>query len=134
MNPLDLLAKDRVTLVKKDGRRFPNLPAVVPDHRTIMTNDPSIPIEDGDDFERTLPSGVVELFAVLDAGFRAALPGLPAGYSSKVRKSTAPAPVPQRVVNNYNLVGPNSRVNNQSVDSSTNVVNVESHQVFTNIR
>jgi len=53
--PLRDFLNDRVTLIKKDGRRFDNLPAAV-QSGGILTNDPKIPIEDGDWFERQTPS------------------------------------------------------------------------------
>src|SRR2546422_9462054 len=55
--PLRDFLNDRVTLIKKDGRRFDNLPASVQSDN-ILTNDPKIPIEDGDSFERQTPSGI----------------------------------------------------------------------------
>jgi FlaG/FlaF family flagellin (archaellin) len=131
MSLFSRVTTDRVTLVKKDGRRFPDLPASVQSGK-IFTFDPKIPIEDDDEFHRALPSGILERFVILDAGFFAAVGGMPASYQSKVRKSTAPAPAAQQNV--YNLTGANSRVNIQSSDSSTNVVNVESHQLFADIR
>jgi hypothetical protein len=124
---------DRVTLVKKNGQRFENLPANV-QSGMIMTQDPKIPIEDGDQFERRTPSGVVENFIVLDAGFHQAFSSIAAHYQSKVRKTTA---IQQSVHGShvvYNLSGPNARVNIQSTDSSTNVVNVESAALFDKLR
>ena len=131
------LLKDRVTLVKKDGRRCENLPASV-QSGLIFTDNPKIPIEDGDQFERQLPSGIVDVFTVVDSGFYKRFHSIPAHYQSKVRKNTAespasprPAAEPQVV---YNLTGPNARVNIQSSDSSTNVVSVESAVLFDNLR
>ena len=128
---------DRVTLVKTDGRRFENLRASVQSN-LIFTDNPETPIEDGDQFERQLPSGVVEVFTVVDSGFNQGAFGIPAHYQSKVRKNTAqslasprPTTSPQVV---YNLIGPNSRVNIRSSDSSTNVVNVDSAVLFDNLR
>ena len=137
MSPFGAFMNDRVSLIKKDGTRFENLPASVQSGR-IFTYDPKIPIEDGDQFERQLPSGIVEVFTVVDSGFQQAFHGIPAHYQSKVRKNTAesprsprPAAEPQVV---YNLIGPNARVNIQSSDSSTNVVSVESVVLFDNLR
>jgi hypothetical protein len=127
------LMTDRVTLVKKDGRRFENLSASVQSGK-ILTDNPKIPIEDGDEFERRLPSGIPEVFTVLDAGFQQGMPGMPSHYQSAVRKSTAVTPAAPQPHVVYNLVGANSRVNIQSSDSSTNVVNVESSVLFTNLR
>ena len=137
MSIFQSLKNDRVTLVKKDGQRFEHLPASV-QAGLIWTFNPKIPIEDGDRFERQLPSGIVDVFTVLDSGFQQGLHGIPAHYESKVRKNTAesppsprPAAGPQVV---YNLIGPNTRINIQSSDSSTNVVNVESADLFDNLR
>lgn len=128
------LMNDRVTLVKKDGSRFEDLRAAV-QAKLILTDDGKLPIEDGDIFERKLPSGIVESFEILDAGFFQSMPGMPAHYQSKVRKVTSQtrsSPPPQQIV--YNLIGPNSRVNMQSTDSSTNVVSVDSTVLFDNLR
>ena len=133
MNIFQSLKNDRVTLVKKDGQRFENLPASV-QSGLILTDNPKIPIEDGDQFERQLPSGIVDVFTVVDSGFQQGFHGIPPHYQSKVRKNTAesrPAAGPQVV---YNLIGPNARVNIQSSDSSTNVVSVESAVLFDNLR
>ena len=124
---------ERVTLVKKDGQRFEDLRAAVQSN-LIMTDNPQIPIEDGDQFERQLPSGIVEVFMVVDSGFQQGLHGIPPHYQSKVRKNTAasrPAARPQVV---YNLIGSNARVNFQSSDSSTNVGSVESAALFDDLR
>lgn len=124
---------EHVTLVKKDGRRFEHLPAAVQSD-VIMTNDPKIPIEDGDAFERKIPSGITERFLILDAGFKPKFHSFDAHYQSKVRRETAIArpQSPSHVV--YNLIGPNSRVNIQSLDSSTNIVNVETSALFEALR
>lgn len=124
---------EHVTLIKKDGRRFENLPAAVQSD-VIMTNDPQIPIEDGDSFERRIPSGVTERFLILDAGFKPKFHSFDAHYQSKVRKETAVArsQPPTQVV--YNLSGANSRVNIQSADLSTNIVNVEAAALFEALR
>lgn len=125
---------EAVTLVKMDGRRFENLPAIVQSNM-IFTEDPKIPIEDGDQFERVLPSGIKESFIVLDAGFQQGFgSAMPSHYQSKVRKSTAATPSRPQQHNVYNLVGANSRVNIQSSDSSTNVINVQSSQLFADMR
>ena len=59
-----------MTLVKKDGKRFEDLPALV-QSGLILTDNPEIPIEDGDQFERQLPSGIVDvLHSVVDSGFQ----------------------------------------------------------------
>ena len=135
MNVFQSLKNDRVTLVKKDGKRFKNLSASVQTD-LIFTYNPEIPIEDGDQFERQLPSGIVDVYTVVDSGFQQSLHSMPAHYQSKVRKNTAR---PRRSTDQrrevvYNLIGSNARVNIQSSDSSTNVVNVESGILFDTLR
>ena len=142
MNVFQLLKNDRVTLVKKDGQRFEDLSASVQTD-LILTYNPEIPIEDGDQFERQLPSGIVDVYTVEDSGFHgltgsAGRHSIPAHYQSKVRKNTAASPPQHRpeagpqVV--YNLIGSSTRVNIQSSDSSTNVVNVKSGILFDTLR
>ena len=128
------LLNDKVALVKRDGHRFENLPASV-STGLILTQNPEIPVEEGDRFERRLPNGIVESFLVLDAGFQQALHAMPAHYQSKVQKDSAiPRPPDQASHVVYNLVGPNARVNIQSTDSSTNVVNMETPALFEDLR
>lgn len=82
------LMHDRVTLVKPDERRFPNILASVQIDK-IFTDDEKLPIEEGDFFERSLPSGLVETYQVTDRGFMEGMGGIPSHYQSKVRKVTA---------------------------------------------
>ena len=51
MNVFQSLKNDRVTLVKKDWQRFENLSASV-QTGLILTDNPEIPIKDGDQFEQ----------------------------------------------------------------------------------
>lgn len=123
---------ESVILIKQDGRRF-ELQAMV-QSELILTENVSIPIEDGDAYERKTPSGITEWFTVLDAAYQPRVGPMPAHYQSKVRKNTALPRTPPTPNVVYNLIGANSRVNNQSSDSSTNVVTVDSSQLFVNMR
>ena len=130
---LDHLMKDRVTLIKKDGRKFEGIKALVQRDK-IFSNDAKIPIEEGDVFERTLPSDVVESYTILDAGFFEGIGGIKPFYQSEVRKQTKidRPQQPNQVV--YNLTGPNARVNIHSVDSSSNIVEIEPTKLFSELR
>ena len=134
---LSRLLSDRVTLVKSDGQRFESIRASVQPGK-IFTQDPSIPIEEGDRFERTLPSGITEAFIVTDAGFYQGIGGIPSHYQSSVRKITAASSSatsgrsPRSQV--FNLTGPNPRVNIDSSDASTNVVIGDYATLFSNLR
>jgi hypothetical protein len=125
--------RDMVILVKQDGRRFDNIRAVVSPTRIII-DDASLPVEEGDRFHRTIPSGLTEVYLVLDRGFYAGLAGTPDHYQVSVRKETAlPARQPGQVI--YNIVsGPNPHLNINSVDLSASVVQVTSEKLFDELR
>lgn len=130
MSMKDLMT-DSVRLIKRDGRRFDAISARV-DPKKIFTANDDIPVEEGDTFERDLPSGVTEKYRVVDAGFYGAIGGISAHYQSKVEKVTgldsARSPQPQNIV--YNLIGDNARINIESHDASTNMVSVQSGHFF----
>jgi hypothetical protein len=114
------MMKDTVVLIKPDGTRVEGIRASVQSEK-IMVDDDSLPIEEGDTIERERPSGIVERYMVLDAGYHADFHGIPAHFSMQVRKETAIPRNPPSPSNNYYLTGPNSRVNNNSLDASVNV-------------
>ena len=130
---LEHFMKDRVALIKKDGRRFEGIKASVQRDK-IFTSDAKIPIEEGDTFERTLPSGVVERYTVLDAGFYERIGGIKSHYQSVVAKETRIETKRQPTHVIYNLIGPNARVNIQSIDASKNLVEIEPKELFDKLR
>ena len=131
---LGSLLRDKVTLVKKDGKCFKDIPSFVQSKKIFTDYNPAIPIEDGDVFERTLPNNIIERYDILDIGFMQGMGGTPSHYQSVVRKQTTINLPMQHGQNVYNLIGPNSRVNVQSLDSSTNVVEVNPSELFSQIR
>jgi nucleoside phosphorylase len=74
-----------VTLVKPDGSRIDGIPAVV-QPKLIIIDNAAIPVEEGDVIERTLPSGVVERYTVVDPGFHDGL-GIPAHYQIRFKRA-----------------------------------------------
>lgn len=127
------LMRDQVTLIKQDGRRFEGIFASVQGDK-IYTDDTFIPIEEGDTFERTLPNGIVERYTILDAVYYEGIKGIKSNYQCDVRKETKidRSPLPTQTV--YNLIGPNARVNIQSVDASTNLIEIEPKDLFDKLR
>lgn len=130
---IESMMHDKVALIKKDGRRFENIRASVQRDK-IFTADPKIPIEEGDVFERKLSNSVVEHYTILDAGYYEGTRGIKSHYQSEVRKQTKidPHVKPTQIV--YNLIGPNARVNIQSVDASTNLVEIGPKELFSGLR
>lgn len=127
------LMQDTVTIVRQDGTRYEDIIANVQRNRISIIAD-SVVVEEGDSIERQIPGGKVERYTVLDAGYTNEFHGIPARYVMDVRKETAiprAAPTPSQV---FNLNGPNSRINNNSIDASVNSVSMSSTQVFTELR
>jgi hypothetical protein len=128
---LSSFMNDRVTLVKSNGQRIEGIRASVQPSK-IFIDDGTLPLEEDDILERSLPNGMTERYVVLDRGFFAAFHGTPAHYQAKVQKTTA-KPRVAAATNVYYLSGPNARVNVQSTDSSTNILNVNSAELFSQI-
>jgi hypothetical protein len=123
-----------VTLIKTDsGERIENVSASVQPAIIFVEGD-SLPVAEGDYFERALPSGVVERYLVLEASFHNKIHSLPSHFQIKVRKETSLLPPPGGTTNNYHLNAPNARVNIGSTDQSINVVNQAKHEVFADLR
>jgi hypothetical protein len=113
------LAKDKVTLVKKDGTVLrSDIPAVVAAGQ-ITTFVTDLPIEIGDHFLRPLPNGLVEDYIVSDPIYYSG-GVLSPHYEVKVRRTDALVAPPQTIIANFR--GPNSRMNVNSTDNSVNVV------------
>lgn len=130
---LNSVANDVVALVKQDGARTENVKAVVQSNE-ITIYDASLNVEEGDRIERRLPSGRVESYLVLDTGFSPGLSPVPAFFHMKVRKESAIRDDRGSSSVVYNLTGPNARVNVNSTDSSTNITNVNSTELFVKMR
>lgn len=83
-------------------------------------------IEPEDLILRTMSNGAEETYRVIDPGFFEAFHGIPSNYQMEVQKLGVPE-AKQAVQNiTYNITGNNARINQNSVDSSTNVVQIDS--------
>ena len=117
------LMRDEVTLVKANGTvARENIRAQVSAGQ-IITFDADLPLEPGDHFLRSLPSGLVEDYVVDDPNFMTGIHGIPPSYQSKVHRSREPAAAPQQVVQRItnHFHGDNSRVT-YGTDNSVNMV------------
>jgi len=130
--PGDDMKRDTVTLIKRDGKTYDGIRANVQTAK-IFTANADAPVEEGDTILRVLPNGLEERYIVLDRGYYSESAGWPARYQIKVRKETVLDAQPSPQVT-YNLHGPNSRVNNQSVDFSTNTVTLGPENVFVELK
>jgi hypothetical protein len=130
--PYKEMMKDKITLLKPDGRRFENITAQV-DPEMIVIDDAKLPLEEGDRIHRHLPNGLTEVYMVLDRGFYSGLGPIPDHYQAKVRKETS-LPTRQTMQVIYNLTGPNARININSEDRSLNVVDITPENLFSELR
>lgn len=79
--------RDKVSIVKQDGRRFDDIRANV-QQGIIFIDDASLPVEEGDRIKRTLPNGLIESYLVVDRGYYERVGGIPAHYQIEVRRET----------------------------------------------
>jgi hypothetical protein len=123
MNMFRELINEKVTLVKADGTIVrEDIPAHV-QPKLIFIDDITVPLEVGDHLLRKLSNGNVEDFIVDAPEFYAKIRNVPAHFQVKVRRSGGASPehtVIHSITNNFE--GANSRVNINSTDNSTNVV------------
>lgn len=118
------MMRDKVTLVKANGTvARQNIQAQVSAGQ-IITFDADLPLEPGDHFLRSLPSGLVEDYVVDDPNFMTGIHGIPSSFQSKVHRSREAAAPPQQVIQRItnHFHGDNSRVT-FGTDNSINVVN-----------
>ena len=108
---------EKVKLIKQDSTVIEDISALV-DKDHFFIDDVSVDIEEGDIFQRKLPTGKSESYLVLDRGFINGMGSLAAHYEVSVKKQTSiPKIGNERVVNNYNI-GSAEKININSTDNS----------------
>jgi hypothetical protein len=123
VSTLTRMMKDKIKVLKADGQESEDLSASV-QSKGIYLMSSAVLIEPNDLIQRKMSNGGTETFQVIDPGFQEAIGrNMPAHYQMKVKKLGLPET--EQAINSitYNLNGNNTRVNNQSTDNSTNVVN-----------
>lgn len=119
----DDFMNDTISIQKLSGNKLEGIKAMVqPDRVHIDRSD--ILIETGDLIERKMSNGATETYEVLDPIFHEAFHGIPAHYQVKVKKLGVPEAKARVERITYNFHGSNARVNNNSVDNSTNTVTI----------
>lgn len=125
---------DTIRIIKKDGTVLPTeIKAMVDNKGLIHIHDIQIDIAEGDFIERFLPNNKTEKYLILDTRYHNAFYGIPARFECKVEKVTA-----IKSQNNsstvYHISGNNSRVYNNSIDQSSNILNVNTEKLFSELR
>lgn len=119
--PFDSLMTDKITIIKRDGRRFEDIKASVQKNKIFVQSTKYL-IEPRDIIQRKMSNGGEETYEVIDPGFHEQFHGIPAGYQMDVRKLGLPEA--RSAIQNitFNLTGQNARVNQNSVDQSINII------------
>ena len=123
--PFSNLLKDNVSLLKKNGDVLDGIKANV-QAKKIFINRSDILIETGDLIQRKMSNGGEETYEVIDPGFHEGIGGIKAYYQITHRKLGLPEAKQAVKTITYNISGTNARINNNSIDNSTNVVNINS--------
>lgn len=114
---------DDIIVRKLNGEIIDALKASV-QAKKIFLERSDVLIEPGDLIERRMSNGATETFEVVDPGFHEAWQDFKAHYQMSVRKLGLPE-AKQRIDSiTYHIVGHNARINNHSIDRSTNTVNI----------
>lgn len=124
----DELLNDVVSLVKKDGSRKEGIKASV-QKKKIFVQGSNFLIEPGDFIQRKMSNGGEETYEVIDPGFHEKFLDIPAGYQMEVRKLGLPEARKAIGSITYNITGHNNRINQNSVDKSTNTFNQISSEI-----
>jgi len=119
---------DEVTIIKMNGERIEGVKASV-QSRKIFIDRSDILIEPNDLIERRMSNGGKETYRVVNPGFYEEMFGHPAHYQITHEKIGVTEKVGTPNVVNYNVSGNNTRVNVNSIDNSSNVVN-EKQEIF----
>lgn len=114
---------DDISVRKQNGDLLEGLKASVQRDKIFLDRS-DVLIEPRDLIERRASNGAVETFEVIDPGFHEAFHGIEAHYQMSVRKLGLPE-AKQRIESIiYNITGHNARINNHSVDKSTNIISI----------
>ena len=119
------LHRDTVSILKLNGEKHEGIKARVKRKKTFIKGSDLL-IETGDLIQRNMSNGATETYEVIEPGFHEGGNLIPAGYQI-VHKNLG-LPEAEKAIKNitYNLNGHGSRVNNNSVDNSTNTFNINS--------
>lgn len=122
-NPFSVFLTDTISLLKKNGEEIADIKASV-SQKGIQVMREDILIESGDLIQRQMSNGGEETYEVIDPNFTEAWLDMPACYSLKVRKLGIPETEKAIQKITYNISGHNPRINQNSIDCSTNTVNI----------
>jgi hypothetical protein len=126
--PFADMMNDTIDLLKSDGTRRTGLKASVQKSKVFMdAND--ILVEPQDLSIRKMSNGAEETYRVIDPGFYEEFHGIKAHYQMEVQKLGLPEAKSAVQSITYNSTGNNARVTQNSIDNSTNVVQIDARAI-----
>jgi hypothetical protein len=124
----DDMMNDPIELLKTDGTRKTGLMASVQKNRIFMEAN-GILVEPQDLIIRKMSTGGEETYRVIDPGFFEDCGSFSAHYQMEVHKLGLPEATSAVQNITYNITGNNARVNQSSIDNSTNVVQIDARAI-----
>ena len=122
--PFADMMNDSIELLKPDGTKKTGLKASVQKNKVFM-NANGVIVEPQDLIIRRMSNGAEETYRVVDPGFHENFHGIQAHYQMEVHKLGLPEARSAVQSITYNITGNNARVNQGSIDNSTNVVQID---------
>jgi hypothetical protein len=119
---------DPIELLKTDGTKKTGLMASV-QKNTIFMEANDILVEPRDLIIRKISAGGEETYQVIDPGFFEDSGSFSAHYQMEVRKLGLPEATSAVQNITYNITGNNARVNQGSIDNSTNAVQIDARAI-----
>ena len=131
---LDFGFSDRVDVrTFSDGQWHENLKAQIQEDKILLLTS-TLPISEGDELRRNLPNGITEEYDIGQVQIQVGTQDFPGMTTVYVRKQGSELHARPRTVQNvYKLAGANPGVNVNSVDSSVNVLTVNSDRLFSEL-
>lgn len=126
--PFADMMNDTIELLKADGKNVPGLKASVQRNKIFMEAK-GVLVEPQDLIIRRMSNGAEETYRVIDPGFQEDFHGIKAHYQMDVHKLGLPEARSAVQSITFNITGNNARVNQNSIDNSTNVVQVDSRAI-----
>lgn len=126
--PFADLMNDTIDILRTDGTKHTGLKASVQRNKVFMDAG-KVLVQPDDLIIRRMSNGGEETYRVIDPGFYEAFHGIKAHYQMEVQKLGLPEAKSAVQHITYNINGNNARINQNSVDNSTNVVHVDSRAI-----
>jgi hypothetical protein len=117
--------KDKISIRKQNGACYENRLATISSSELIVFKGNAPLIESGDLIERQMSNGGGDTFRVIDPCFHEGHSSFGPHYQMRVQKLglVEARQAVESITHSYNITGDNARINNNSIDNSTNIVN-----------